>query len=86
MNESWYVVAGGASQGPFDAAAMAAKVADGSLRPETQVCRVGAQAWSRADSDLSLGAMFAGSVTATDRKSTRLNFSHVSESRMPSSA
>ena len=65
MNESWYVVAGGASQGPFDAAAMAAKVADGSVRPETQVCRVGAQAWSRADSDLSLGAMFAGSVTAT---------------------
>ena len=28
----------------------------------------------------------AGGVTVTDRKSTRLNSSHVSESRMPSSA
>ena len=33
-----------------------------------------------------LVALATGSLMAADRKSTRLNSSHVSESRMPSSA
>ena len=55
------------------------------------------QIWSRALWDIrgALGATAADTVIVqaqfdmpdpTDRKSTRLNFSHVSESRMPSSA
>lgn len=59
MSESWYLVEAGSSQGPFDAAAMAAKVADGTLRADSQICRVGAQAWSRADADEALRALFA---------------------------
>lgn len=57
MNESWYVVQGGSAQGPFDAARMASMVADGSLRQDTQVCRVGEQAWRPASSDPALGPL-----------------------------
>ena len=35
---------------------------------------------------LAFGALTGGRPPDRDRKSTRLNFSHVSESRMPSSA
>lgn len=59
MSESWYVVQDGAAQGPFDAAAMAAKVADGTVRADSQACRVGAQTWGRADEDEALRALFA---------------------------
>ncbi len=68
MNESWYVVQGGSAQGPFDAATMASMVASGVLRADTQVCRVGDQAWRPAASDPSLGALLgvsAAGVPAT---------------------
>lgn len=58
MTESWYVVQDGSAQGPFDAAAMAAMVADGTLRADSQACRVGEQAWGRADADEALRGLF----------------------------
>ena len=58
MTESWYLAVGGDAHGPFDMAAMAAKVADGSLSADAQVCRAGEQAWRQAGSDPSLAPLF----------------------------
>lgn len=44
MSEHWYMLQGGVAQGPLDLAAMRDRIADGSLRSDSQVCRVGAAA------------------------------------------
>ncbi|NBX25820.1 MAG: DUF4339 domain-containing protein [Planctomycetes bacterium] len=59
MNENWYVLKDGVAEGPFDLAAMQARAAEGGLRAETQVCRVGAQGWSWADADEALRPLVA---------------------------
>jgi len=59
MNENWYVLKDGVAEGPFDLAAMQARAAEGGLRADTQVCRVGAQGWSWADADEALRPLVA---------------------------
>jgi hypothetical protein len=62
MNENWYVLKDGVAEGPFDLAAMQARAAEGGLRAETQVCRVGAQGWSWADADEALRPLVAANA------------------------
>jgi hypothetical protein len=60
MSETWYVLQDGVAQGPLDLAAMRGRIAAGSLRPDSQVCRVGAQAWGWADADEMLRPLLVG--------------------------
>lgn len=64
MTESWYIVREGRSEGPHDLGAMRGLVTAGVVHSGTQVCRVGASAWSRADADEALRPLVVDAVPA----------------------
>ena len=59
MNPTWYIVSGGQAIGPVDLVAMKHMFAQGQLKSDTQVCRVGAHAWIAASNDQLLAGIFA---------------------------
>ena len=85
--QQWYMAIGGHQVGPVSQDDVITNLRNGTIDRNTLVFGAGLSNWTPLKDVPALAAFLTGgAASGADRKSTRLNSSHVSESRMPSSA
>lgn len=57
MEDLWYIVQDGRSEGPIDLSELTARIRSGAVNGDTKSCRVGAVAWSRLRLDPTLAPL-----------------------------